>query len=174
MELRVLRYFLAVAREESITAAAERLNITQPTLSRQLLDLEEELGVKLFNRGRRSRRITLTEAGMFLRKHAEEIVLIADKTEAAFAVSEDVAGDVYVAAKDSIRAEDLWDKPPCFRPLEPKMETEIYFVWEKYQIFSYEVIFCSFIYFCSHRNIRRPVTDVASIDITDTKSGRFR
>ena len=278
MELRVLRYFLAVAREESLTAA-ERLNITQPTLSRQLLDLEEELGVKLFNRGRRSRKITLTEAGMFLRKHAEEIVLIADKTEAAFSSpAESITGDIYVAAgetdairllartaqtiqkehphitfhvasgdgifvqeelakgvadfgvvlgsvnpaeydyltfpmkdvwgilmrrdsplavKDSIRAEDLWDKPLilsrgvtkgaallswlkkelpelnvvgthslvynsalmteegmgytltldklvntsgdnplCFRPLEPRMETEVYFVWKKYQIFS--------------------------------------
>lgn len=106
MELRVLRYFLAVAREENITEAAERLYITQPTLSRQLMDLEEELGVKLFNRGRRSRRITLTEAGMFLRKRAEEIVLLADKTEAAFSAPGDaVAGDVYVAAgeTDAIR-----------------------------------------------------------------------
>ena len=106
MELRVLRYFLAVAREENITEAAERLYITQPTLSRQLMDLEEELGVKLFNRGRRSRRITLTEAGMFLRKRAEEIVLLADKTEAAFCAPGDaVAGDVYVAAgeTDAIR-----------------------------------------------------------------------
>lgn len=102
MELRVLRYFLAVAGEESITEAAERLRITQPTLSRQMMDLEEELGVKLFDRGRRSRKITLTEAGMFLRKHAEEIVLLADKTEAAFAVSGGtVAGDVYVAAGET-------------------------------------------------------------------------
>lgn len=102
MELRVLRYFLAVAREENITEAAERLHITQPTLSRQMMDLEEELGVRLFHRGRRSRKITLTEAGMFLRKRAEEIVLLADKTEAAFAASgEAVAGDVYVAAGET-------------------------------------------------------------------------
>ena len=102
MELRVLRYFLAVAREGNITSAAERLNITQPTLSRQMMDLEEELGVKLFNRGRRSRSITLSEAGMFLRKHAEEIVLLADKTEAAFSASDEaIAGDVYVAAGET-------------------------------------------------------------------------
>lgn len=102
MELRVLRYFLAVAREENITDAAERLHITQPTLSRQMMDLEDELGVKLFTRGRRSRSITLTEAGMFLRKHAEEIVLLADKTEAAFSASgEAIAGDVYVAAGET-------------------------------------------------------------------------
>ena len=102
MELRVLRYFLAVAREGNITSAAERLNITQPTLSRQMMDLKEELGVKLFNRGRRSRSITLSEAGMFLRKHAEEIVLLADKTEAAFSASDEaIAGDVYVAAGET-------------------------------------------------------------------------
>ena len=102
MELRVLRYFLAVAREESISEAAERLHVTQPTLSRQLMDLEEELGVKLFERARRSRKIVLTEAGTFLRRHAEEIVLLADKTEAAFvSAGEDIAGDVYVAAGET-------------------------------------------------------------------------
>lgn len=102
MELRVLRYFLAVAREENISEAAERLHLTQPTLSRQLMDLEEELGVQLFERAKRSRKIVLTEAGTFLRRHAEEIVLLADKTEAAFAaVGEDVAGDVYVAAGET-------------------------------------------------------------------------
>lgn len=100
MELRVLRYFLAVAAEENITEAAQRLHITQPTLSRQMMELEEELGVRLFVRGRRSRTITLTEAGIFLRKRAEEIVLLADKTEAAFAAS-GVAGDVYVAAGET-------------------------------------------------------------------------
>lgn len=100
MELRVLRYFLAVAAEENITEAAQRLHITQPTLSRQMMELEEELGVRLFVRGRRSRTITLTEAGIFLRKRAEEIVLLADKTEAAFAAS-GVVGDVYVAAGET-------------------------------------------------------------------------
>lgn len=66
MELRVLKYFLAVAREENITAAAEKLHITQPTLSKQLMDLEDELGKKLFIRGKR--KITLTEEGIFLKK----------------------------------------------------------------------------------------------------------
>ena len=79
MELRVLRYFLMVAREESITRAAEILHITQPTLSRQLSQLEEELGVKLFERG--ARRITLTNEGILLRRRAEELTLLADKTE---------------------------------------------------------------------------------------------
>lgn len=82
MELRVLRYFLAIAREESITGAASCLHMTQPTLSRQIRDLEEELGQKLLVRG--SHRVALTPEGMLLRKRAEEIVSMADKTEAEF------------------------------------------------------------------------------------------
>lgn len=78
MELRVLQYFLAVAREESITRAAEVLHITQPTLSRQLSQLEEELGTRLFERG--TRHITLTPEGLLLRRRAEEISELVDKT----------------------------------------------------------------------------------------------
>lgn len=78
MELRVLRYFLMVAREENITRAAALLNVTQPTLSRQLIQLEEELGVKLFERGVHS--ITLTEEGMLLRERAQEMIALCDKT----------------------------------------------------------------------------------------------
>ena len=96
MELRVLRYFLAVAREESISDAADFLHITQPTLSRQLMDLEEELGKQLLIRGKRNRKIALTEDGMRLRKRAEEIIALADKTEAEFlAEGQDISGDVY-------------------------------------------------------------------------------
>ena len=102
MELRALRYFLAVAREENLSNAAERLHITQPTLSRQMMDLEEELGTKLFVRGRRSRRITLTESGIFLRTHAEEVILLMDKIEGVFSISGDtVSGDVYVATGET-------------------------------------------------------------------------
>ena len=82
MELRVLRYFLAVAREENITKAAALLHLTQPTLSRQLMQLEEELGVQLFQRSRY--RITLTEEGMLLRRRAQELVDLADKTAREF------------------------------------------------------------------------------------------
>ncbi len=78
MELRVLRYFLAVAREETVTGAAEVLNLTQPTLSRQLSQLEAELGVRLFCRS--GRRLTLTAEGMVLRRRAEEILDLADRT----------------------------------------------------------------------------------------------
>ena len=102
MELRVLRYFLAVAREESISDAAEFLHITQPTLSRQLMDLEEELGKQLLIRGKRNRKIILTEDGMRLRKRAEEIVALADKTEAEFLAADDaVSGDVYIGCGES-------------------------------------------------------------------------
>lgn len=100
MELRVLRYFLAVAREENISRAARALHIAQPSLSRQLKELEEELGKTLFLRGRR--RITLTEEGLFLRKRAEEIVGLVDKTTDALTLGEGpVAGSVYIGAGET-------------------------------------------------------------------------
>lgn len=79
MELRVLKYFLMVAREENITRAAELLHVTQPTLSRQLIQLEEELGTKLFHRG--GAHIALTDEGMLLRRRAGEILSLVEKTE---------------------------------------------------------------------------------------------
>lgn len=79
MEIRVLQYFLMVAREQNITKAAKQLHLTQPTLSRQLMQLEEELNTPLFIRGKR--KIELTEAGMILRRRAEEIVTLIDKTQ---------------------------------------------------------------------------------------------
>lgn len=100
MELRVLRYFLAVAREENISRAAEALHTAQPSLSRQLRELEEELGKTLFIRGRR--KITLTEEGMFLRKRAEEIISLVDKTTDALTADDAViTGDVYIGAGES-------------------------------------------------------------------------
>ena len=82
MELRVLRYYLTIAREENITRAAEILHITQPTLSRQMAELEAELNTRLFERT--NRKIALTEAGMLLRRRAEELVSLAEKTEQEF------------------------------------------------------------------------------------------
>ena len=82
MELRVLRYFLAVASEETISGASELLHISQPTLSRQLMDLEKELGEQLFIRG--NRKITLTQEGIFFRKRAQEIIDLVDKTQSEF------------------------------------------------------------------------------------------
>ncbi len=100
MEVRVLRYFLAVAREQTISGAAETLHVSQPTLSRQLMDMEEELGKQLFIRG--NRHITLTEDGVFLRKRAEEIIDLIDKTEAEITASDEaVSGDIYIGAGET-------------------------------------------------------------------------
>ena len=100
MEIRVLKYFLAVAREQNISAAAQSLFLSQPTLSRQLKELEEELGKQLFIRG--SRKITLTEEGLLLRKRAEEIVELLDKTEKELSNSdEQVSGEIYIGAGET-------------------------------------------------------------------------
>lgn len=100
MELRVLQYFLAVAREQNISAAAQALHLTQPTLSRQLRDLEEELGKPLMIRG--SRKITLTEDGMLLRKRAEEILDLVGRTEKEIAQSdESISGDIYIGTGET-------------------------------------------------------------------------
>lgn len=100
MEFRVLQYFLAVAREESISGAAEFLHLSQPTLSRQLKDLEDELGKQLFIRG--NRKITLTEEGMMLRKRAEEIIELVKKTEDEITSSDDaLAGNITIGAGET-------------------------------------------------------------------------
>lgn len=100
MEIRVLRYFLAVARERNITGAANYLHLTQPTLSRQIHDLEEELGQQLLIR--KSHRVELTPEGVLLRKRAEEIIAMVDKTEAEFASMEDtVSGDIYIGSGET-------------------------------------------------------------------------
>ena len=100
MELRVLQYFLAVTREQSISGAAESLHLSQPTLSRQIKDMEDELGKQLIIRG--NRKITLTEEGMILRKRAEEILDLVQKTEHEITISDDIiAGDVYIGAGET-------------------------------------------------------------------------
>jgi DNA-binding transcriptional LysR family regulator len=100
MEIRVLRYFLTVAREGSITGAANVLNVTQPTLSRQLKELEQELGKKLLIRSNHN--TILTDEGMFLRKRAEEIVDMVDKLEAEFSsMEETISGDVYIGGGET-------------------------------------------------------------------------
>lgn len=100
MDIRMLQYFLAVARAESISGAAERLHMTQPPLSRQLKDLEEELGKQLLIRG--NRKITLTEEGMLLRKRAEEIIELFEKTKAELSVSDaNITGDIYIGGGET-------------------------------------------------------------------------
>ncbi|HDR4424046.1 TPA: LysR family transcriptional regulator [Bacillus cereus] len=100
MDIRVLRYFIAVATQENISAAANSLHLSQPTLSRQLNNLEEELGTTLFVRG--NRKITLTDEGMFLLERAKEIVDLVEKTEANFnQQSEIVSGDIHIGAGET-------------------------------------------------------------------------
>ena len=103
MELRVLQYFLAVAREQNISAAAESLHLSQPTLSTQLKAMEEELGKQLLIRGTKgSRKVTLTEEGIILRKRAEEILSLVKRTEDEITHSDDtVVGDVYIGAGET-------------------------------------------------------------------------
>lgn len=100
MEIRVLRYFLEIAREGNMTRAAERLHVTQPTLSKQMKELERELGKKLFRRGSTS--VSLTEEGMLLRKRAEDLLAMADKIENEFRSLDEIAGgDIYIGCAES-------------------------------------------------------------------------
>lgn len=103
MELRVLQYFLAIAREQSIVRAAESLHLSQPTLSTQIKAMEEELGKQLLIRGTKgSRKVTLTEEGMILRKRAEEIMNLVQKTEREISLSDQIiVGDVYIGAGET-------------------------------------------------------------------------
>lgn len=100
MELRVLRYFVEIAREENMTHAAQRLHVSQPTLSRQIKELEDELGKKLFTRSNYN--IKLTEEGMLLRKRAEDILEMADKTIAEFKALDEInGGDIHIGCAES-------------------------------------------------------------------------
>lgn len=116
MEIRVLRYFLTVVREESITKASEVLHITQPTLSRQIAQLEEEIGVKLFDRG--TRKIELTNEGILLRRRAEEILQLVDKTEKELVEQEDqVEGKISIGCGEIASVQLL---PELFRNFHQK------------------------------------------------------
>lgn len=100
MEIRELKYFLVIAREQSISKAAEFLYITQPSLSRQMQNLEKEIGKQLFIRG--NKRITLTDAGILLRKRAEEMLSLYEKTQAELsAPSENISGEIYIGGGES-------------------------------------------------------------------------
>ncbi len=125
MELRVLKYFLSVARTGSITAAAHSLHVTQPTLSRQLQDLEYELGKKLFVRG--SHHVSLTRDGMLLRQRAEEIMEIVNQTETEFHTnSRSLAGDVYIGGGESAALAPLAEIISIFRKDFPQVRFHLY------------------------------------------------
>lgn len=125
MEIRVLRYFLAVAREGNITAAANFLHLTQPTLSRQIKDLEGELGVQLLIR--KSHNVSLTPDGMRLRKRAEEIVSMVDKTEAEFISAENtVSGDIYIGGGETRAVHEIAELIKELRESYPDIHFHLY------------------------------------------------
>lgn len=125
MEIRVLKYFLMVAREENITKAANLLHLTQPTLSRQLMQLEEELGVSLFRRSKH--RIILTEDGMLLRRRAEEIVALADKTKDDFLHrQEQLAGTITIGSGELQSSRFLTQLLTAFQSENPLVTFSIY------------------------------------------------
>lgn len=105
MELRVLNYFVATAQELNMTRAAQRLLVSQPALSRQIADLEDELGVKLFNR--QPRHLTLTPAGQYLYEQAKEILTLASKTKSNLQSSAVISGDLTIAAGESFAMQRL-------------------------------------------------------------------
>ena len=124
MELRVLRYFLTLAREENISKAADALFITQPTLSRQLAELEEELGAKLFERGKR--KITLTEEGMLLRRRAEEMAALESRIEREFRQrDENISGIIAIGAAETRAAEILPGLIMSFREKYPAVTFDL-------------------------------------------------
>lgn len=125
MEIRVLLYFLAVVREESITKAAELLHITQPTLSRQIAQMEEEMGVKLFDRG--TRKIVLTNEGLLLRRRAEEILELVDKTERELSAQDEmVEGTVSVGCGDLAAVQLLPELIRSFHERYPAVTFDLY------------------------------------------------
>lgn len=125
MEIRVLRYFLTVVREESITRASEVLHITQPTLSRQLSQMEEEIGVKLFRRG--TRKISLTNEGILLRRRAEEILQLVDKTEKELIEQEEqVEGRVSIGCGEIASVQLLPELFRSFREKYPRVSFDIF------------------------------------------------
>lgn len=124
MEIRTLRYFLAVAREENMTRAAETLHVTQPTLSKQLKALEDELGKKLFIR--HSFSIQLTEEGILLRRRAEDLVEMADKITTEFITLDEITGgDIYFGLAESYQIRFLAREINAFKKSYPELRYHI-------------------------------------------------
>lgn len=126
MELRVLRYFQMVAREENITRAAQLLHVTQPTLSRQLMQLEDELGTKLFKRKNHS--IFLTEDGMRLKKRCKDILELADQIDMEFKGKKDggISGKITIGSAETKSMADIAKVMEKFQEDNPLVQYEIY------------------------------------------------
>ena len=124
MELRVLEYFLALTQEGSISAAAKALNVSQPTLSRQLMDLEKELGCVLFERSKQG--IILTDDGMLLRRRAGEIAQLVHTTESELQLSHDViAGTISIGCAETRAMECLGTIMQTIRNAHPDITYNI-------------------------------------------------
>lgn len=125
MEIRLLKYFLMVAQEGNVTKAAEKLHITQPTLSRQLIQLEEDLGTVLYTRGKR--RITLTQAGMLLRRRAEEIVTLTEKTEQEIQDQSNLlSGEIFIGSGEVTAMNELAQLIQIFKEECPQVKYHLY------------------------------------------------
>ena len=125
MELRVLNYFLAIAREENITRASQMLHISQPALSRQMMQLEEELGVRLFTRSNHS--IVLTEEGLILKRRAQELISLADRTKREFLQKKtELAGEITVGSGEFLSTGALAGLMTEFRKKHPLVQFRIY------------------------------------------------
>ncbi|WP_314723512.1 LysR family transcriptional regulator [Enterocloster bolteae] len=124
MELRVLKYFLTTINENNITRAADVLHITQPTLSRQLMELEEELGTTLFIRGKRT--LTLTDDGMVFKQRAEEIVGLAERAAREFADRDNLAGVITLGATEAVGSRTLARQMKMFSERYPAVRFDLY------------------------------------------------
>ncbi len=125
LELRTLRYFLAAAQEKNITRAADILHVTQPTLSRQMMDLERELGVTLMLRGKNG--LTLTDDGIFFRQRAQEIVELADRLEKSFVERQnDISGMVVIGASEAVGSQTLAKLIKEFSEKYPAVQFTLY------------------------------------------------
>lgn len=125
MELRVLKYFLIVAREENFTRAAELLHVTQPTLSRQIAQLEEELGIQAFRRG--NHHIELTEEGMLLKRRAQEIVDLAEKTQRDFVrQKEEIVGEISIGSGELRAMDDFGRLLAGFMAQNPRVRFSLF------------------------------------------------
>lgn len=125
MDIRVLNYFLVAAREENITRAAQLLHITQPTLSRQLMQLEEELGVKLFQRSNHS--VALTDEGLLFRRRAQELVNLADRAKNEIIQDKDsLTGIIAIGCREMLSVKELARLMAVFQLQFPRVKFEVY------------------------------------------------
>lgn len=125
MEIRVLEYFLAIAREESISKAAEALHITQPTLSRQMKELEDEFQKQLFIRG--NRKITLTKDGIILKQYAQEIISLTQKAERELSKNqEELSGDIYIGGGESASMRLIMRVIASMQKMHPKIQFHLF------------------------------------------------